>query len=126
MPLFGAYLSKNMISKKYRDSLEYIISIHGGQKIELNYETPFHLLIAVMLSAQTTDKQVNRITPPFFAKIREAKDLEDMDLEEVEEYLKYINYFRNKSRFVKETGKILQEKFQGKIPKTLEELTSLP
>lgn len=114
------------IPKKYRDALEYIISIHGGQKIELDYETDFQLLIAVLLSAQTTDKQVNRVTPPFFAKVREAKDLENMELEEVEEYLKYINFFRNKSRFVKETGKIVAEKYDGKIPNSLELLTALP
>lgn len=121
-------MKKNLtkISKQHKEALDYIVSIHGGQKIELDYETPFQLLVAVMLSAQTTDKQVNRVTPPFFAKIRESKDLEKMPLEEVEEYLKYINFFRNKSKFVKETGKILTEKYGGNIPKTLAELTELP
>lgn len=114
------------LSPKHKKAIEYIVSIHGGQKIELDYETPFQLLVAVMLSAQTTDKQVNKITPPFFAKVRESKDLENIDLEEVQEYLKYINYFRNKSRFVKETGRILTEKYNGEIPKTIEELTTLP
>lgn len=114
------------LSSSHKKALEYIVSIHGGQKIELDYETPFQLLVAVMLSAQTTDKQVNRITPPFFAKIREAKDLENMTLEDVEEYLKYVNFFRNKSRFVKETGKIIAEKYNGKIPDNLASLTELP
>lgn len=114
------------LSLEHKKALEYIISIHGGQKIELDYETDFQLLVAVMLSAQTTDKQVNRVTPPFFAKIREAKDLENMEIDEIEEYLKYINFFRNKSRFVKETGRIVADEYSGEIPNSLDKLTRLP
>jgi endonuclease-3 len=87
--------------------LEPIIQKYSGQKIELHYETPFQLLCAVILSAQTTDKQVNRITPPFFTRVREARDVINMPIEEIEEHLKYVNFFRNKSRFIKETGTIL-------------------
>lgn len=114
------------LSDDHKKALEYIISIHGGQKIELDYETDFQLLIAVLLSAQTTDKQVNRVTPPFFAKVREAKDLENMEIDEIEEYLKYINFFRNKSRFVKETGHIVATEYNGEIPNSLDKLTRLP
>jgi len=92
--------------------LKPIIGEYGGKKIELDYQTPFQLLCAVMLSAQTTDKQVNRITPPFFARIKEAKDIVDIPIEEIEEYLKYVNFFRNKSRFIKETGTILATKYE--------------
>jgi endonuclease III len=69
----------------------------------LDYETPFQLLSAVILSAQTTDKQVNKITPQFFAKIRESKDIVEFELDEIMKDLKYVNFYRNKSRFIKET-----------------------
>lgn len=96
-----------------------IESLYGGKKIELDYETPFQLLCAVILSAQTTDKQVNKITPPFFAKVRYTEDILSIPLGEIEEYFKYVNFFRNKSRFIKETGTILTEKYNGIIPNDL-------
>jgi endonuclease III len=83
--------------------MDYIVSLYGGRKIELDYETSFQLLMAVILSAQTTDKQVNRITPPLFARIREATDILSMELEEIESHVKYVNFYRNKARFIKET-----------------------
>lgn len=117
----------NKHSKKDIDKiLEVIIEQYGGKKIELDYETPFQLFCAVILSAQNTDKQVNKITPPFFAKVRESKDILDMDIDEVMHHLKYINYFRNKSRFLKVSGKILTETYNGIIPNSLEEIQKLP
>lgn len=117
----------NKQSKKDIDKiLELIIEQYGGKKIELDYETPFQLFCAVILSAQTTDKQVNKITPPFFAKVRESKDILDMDIDEVMHHLKYINYFRNKSRFLKESGRILTETYNCIIPNSLEEIQRLP
>jgi endonuclease III len=100
------------ISKNWGQILSDIIDTYGGKKIELDYETHFQLLCAVVLSAQTTDKQVNRITPPFFAIVREARDVIDISLEEIEEHLKYVNFFRNKSRFIKETGTIIATQYE--------------
>lgn len=98
--------------KNWARILEPIIAEYGGKKIELDYETHFQLLVAVILSAQTTDKQVNRITPPFFAVVCEARDVIDMSLENIEEHLKYVNFFRNKSRYIKETGTILATRYE--------------
>ena len=114
------------IGNIWGDRLAPIVSEYGGQKIELNYDTPFQLLCAVILSAQTTDKQVNRITPPFFAMVREASDMIDIPLEEIEEHLKYVNFFRNKSRYIKETGTILATKYDGKIPNDLKLIQTFP
>ena len=83
----------NKIWKKYEHALDYIESEYGGRKIELDYETPFQLLCAVILSAQTTDKQVNRVTPPLFARIKNPSDMYNISLEEIENYLQYINFF---------------------------------
>jgi endonuclease-3 len=89
-----------------------VYDLYGGKKIELDYSTSFQLLCAVILSAQTTDKQVNKITPPFFAKVREAKDVIPLSLEDIEYDLRYVNFFRNKSRFIKETGTILEKEYK--------------
>jgi endonuclease-3 len=104
-------MAKPINKKNWRLVLDPIIREYGGKKIELDYETNFQLLCAVMLSAQTTDKQVNRITPPFFSLVRESKDIVDMPLEAIEEHLKYVNFFRNKSRYIKETGTILTNQY---------------
>lgn len=105
---------------------DWIIQEYGGKKIELDYETPFQLLMAVVLSAQTTDKQVNKITPPFFKIVREPTDIIDISIEDIMEHLKYVNFFRNKSRFIKETGTILATKYNGIIPDDLVLMQTFP
>ena len=67
--------------------------------------------MAVMLSAQTTDKQVNRITPPLFREIQEPSDVLPIELERIEKHVQYVNFYRNKSRFIKETGTILATEY---------------
>lgn len=124
MPINKPKKQKNW--KKFQKNFDYTIERHGGQKIELDYETPFQLLCAVILSAQTTDKQVNRVTPPLFARVKTASDMQKISLEEIESYLQYINFFRNKSRFIKQTGEILATQFDGKIPNNLKTLQTLP
>ena len=114
------------MKKNWWGILEPIVAEYGGKKIELDYETPFQLLCAVILSAQTTDKQVNRITPPFFRLVREASDVIDISLEDIEEYLKYVNFFRNKSRFIKQTGTILAREYEWKIPNDLKLIQTFP
>lgn len=69
-------------------------------RTELNYETPFQFLIAVILSAQTTDKQVNKTTPPLFARVREPEDMAKLSLEEVERLVSTVNFYRNKAKFI--------------------------
>lgn len=106
--------------------IESIIDLYGWKKIELDYETPFQLLCAVILSAQTTDKQVNKITPPFFDRVREAKDVTTLSIETIEEYFKYVNFFRNKSKFIKLTGERLAREYNGVIPNDLTLLQTFP
>lgn len=94
--------------------------------IELDYETPFQLLIAVILSAQTTDKQVNRITPPLFRLVKEPKDLLALDMDQALEFLKYINYFRNKTKFIYGCAQKLVDEFEQVIPNDLTVLMTFP
>ena len=114
------------MQKNWWRILEPIVVEYGGNKIELDYETPFQLLCAVILSAQSTDKQVNRITPPFFQIVRQASDVIDISLEDIEEHLKYVNFFRNKSRFIKETGIILAREYDGILPNDLKLIQTFP
>lgn len=115
------------ISKKNLSLIfDPIIDEFGWKKIELNYDTPFQLLCAVILSAQTTDKQVNKISPSFFERVYEAQDILNLNLEEIEWHLKYVNFFRNKSRFIKETGTILAQKYDWIIPNDLELMQTFP
>jgi endonuclease III len=111
---------------KYTDIIARVYGLYGWKKIELNYETPFQLLCAVILSAQTTDKQVNKVTPPFFVEVREPKDIINMDIKTIEWHLKYVNFFRNKSRYIKETGTILANIYDGIIPNDLALITTFP
>lgn len=114
------------MKKNWWRILEPIVAEYGSNKIELDYETPFQLLCAVILSAQTTDKQVNRITPPFFRVVREASDVIDISLEDIEEHLRYVNFFRNKSRFIKETGTILASEYDRILPNDLKLIQTFP
>ncbi len=93
---------------------------------ELNYQTPFQLMIAVILSAQCTDKRVNMVTPNLFEKFPDAQSLSKATFEEVFSIIKSISYPNNKSKHIIEAAKILMEKYEGKIPNTLEELTKIP
>ncbi len=115
-----------MQSNKWSQIIHTLYALYWGKKIELDYETDFQLLCAVILSAQTTDKQVNKVTPPFFAKVREAKDTLNISQEEMENDLKYVNFFRNKSRFIKNTGTILAEKYNGILPNDLKLIQTFP
>jgi endonuclease III len=117
---------KKMKKENLKQIFKPIIQEYGGKKIELDYETPFQLLCAVILSAQTTDKQVNRISKAFFERVKEASDVTTLSLESIEKDLKYVNFFRNKSRFIKETGTIIANKYQGIIPNDLALLQTFP
>ena len=93
---------------------------------ELNYGTKFQLLIAVILSAQTTDIAVNKATPDLFKAYPDARSLAKADKEEVMEYIKTIGLYKNKSKFIIGTAKKIVEDFDGKVPSTRKELMTLP
>lgn len=92
----------------------------------LNYRTPFQLLLAVILSAQTTDKQVNKITEKLFQKIKEPPDLLNMGASSLESEIKGCGLYRRKSRHLMEAARLLCEKFGGTVPRTRKELMTLP
>ncbi len=100
--------------------------LYPTAKTALNYTTPLELLVATMLSAQTTDAQVNKVTPTLFKKYQTAKDYADAPITEIEEYIHSTGFYHNKARNLKVCAQMLVEKFNGEVPKTMEELIELP
>ncbi len=94
-------------------------------KTALTHKNPFQLLVAVILSAQCTDKQVNKVTPSLFAKYKTPEDFANAPLEDLQHAVRSIGFFRNKAKNIKATGKMLMEDFHGKVPQTMDELLKL-
>lgn len=92
----------------------------------LNWTTAFQFLVCIALSAQTTDKQVNKVTEGLFKKYPTAKKLMGAKDEDVEHTLQGINYFKTKAKHIIEMAKIVNDQYQGEPPKTLIELQTLP
>jgi len=91
-------------------------------KCALHFSNPLQLLVATILSAQSTDKMVNTVTPALFKKYRTAEQFAHADTAELESIIRPTGFFRNKARHIKEACRIIAEKHRGKVPKTMEEL----
>lgn len=106
--------------------IELLEKEHPDAKIALNYTSPLELLVATILSAQCTDKRVNIVTKTLFKKYRKAEDYANADLKELEEDIRSTGFYRNKARNIKKCCQILVEKFNSKVPKTMEDMLGLP
>lgn len=106
--------------------LDYFQDTMEATETELHYTNPYELLVAVVLSAQCTDKRINSVTPALFHDFPTPEALAATTPEVVYEYIKSVSYPNNKARHLVGLGKMLTEKFGGVVPSTLEELTQLP
>ena len=95
-------------------------------RCELDFKNPLELVVAVVLSAQCTDKRINQITPALFKKYKKAKDYAKAPLPEIEEFIFSAGFYHAKARHLKGLGTRLVEDFGGEVPATLEELITLP
>jgi endonuclease III len=95
-------------------------------KTALHFGTPFELLVATILSAQTTDVLVNKITETFFKTYRTLKDYAEAPIEILQKDISSVNFYKTKAKNIQNTAKLIIEQFGSKVPKTMEELTSLP
>jgi endonuclease III len=95
-------------------------------RTELDWKNPLELLVATMLSAQTTDVQVNRVTQTLFAKYRTAEDYAQADPSELEEDVRPTGFYRNKARSLRNMAGALVEEHGGEVPATMQELVTLP
>lgn len=93
---------------------------------ELYYHSEFQLLIAILMSAQVTDKQVNKVNQVFFQELKKPVDGVNLGISKIENYISTISFYKNKARFIFQTSTILYEKYDSQVPKTIEELTALP
>lgn len=93
---------------------------------ELDFGSTFQLLVAVVLSAQCTDKRINQVTPDLFAHYPDAKSMAKAEEEEVFEWIKSVSYPNAKAKHLVEMARVLMEKFDGEVPSTLDELLTLP
>lgn len=99
---------------------------YSDPKTALNFSNPFELLVATILSAQATDAHVNKVTEKLFKKYKSVKDYADADPDMLQKDINSINFYRNKAKNIQTTAKILIEKFKSNVPKTMDELTTLP
>jgi len=115
-----------MVSSEIEKILDMLSRFYQGTKTALVYKTPFELLVATILSAQSTDRQVNLITEGLFKKFPAPHDLARQKPEELEEFIKGCGLYKRKSSYLVEMAKILAEQYDGKVPDKMEELIKLP
>ena len=112
--------------ERYAAVVAYFSQAMPEAETELHFQSDFHLLVAVMLSAQCTDKRVNLVTPALFEAYPTAEAMAAASEESVLAYIKSVSYPNSKARHLVATARQLVERFGGQVPETLEELTSLP
>ena len=115
---------------RLKQKVEYIASkleeLYPNPEIPLDHENNFTFLIAVMLSAQSTDKKVNEITPKLFSKANTPEKMDRLEINEIRDYIREIGLAPTKAKNIKKTSRMLIEKHHGKVPNTFEELEELP
>lgn len=114
-----------MNSLKRKEILKILKSNYPEANCALNYSNPLQLLISTILSAQCTDKRVNEVTKTLFKKYKSAEDFVTVKRSVLENVIRSTGFFRQKARWIQESSKSILEKFNGQVPKTMEELTAL-
>jgi len=114
------------LKEKVLKILDLLEKEHPDAKIALKFSNPLELLIATILAAQCTDERVNQVTQSLFKKYRTAEDYVKADLTTLEQDIKPTGFYRRKAQRLKEVCQILVEKFNSEVPRTMEELLSLP
>lgn len=112
---------------KLAEILKRLKKEYGGKpQTVLRFSSPFELLVATILSAQTTDVQVNKVTEGLFAKYRSVEDYARTAPEKLAQDIRSVNFFNNKAKSIQRAAVVVREKFGGQVPKTMEELVTLP
>ncbi|HSE26399.1 MAG TPA: endonuclease III [Pyrinomonadaceae bacterium] len=114
------------LKKRARDIIRKLKRAYPGAKCSLNHNTPFELLIATILSAQCTDERVNLVTADLFRKYRQPEDYLKVSPRELEKDIQSTGFFRNKTKSIQGTAKVLTEQYAGEVPHTMDQLLELP
>lgn len=115
-----------MKQEKVIELIEKLKKSYPDATCSLDFDTPFQMVVAVMLSAQCTDERVNKTTPQLFEKYGTPEDICNMDIEVLEKIIHPCGFYKNKAKNIKAMAKELIEKYNGKVPETMEELINLP
>ena len=117
---------KNENIKRMSNVVRLLTHEYPDSKCSLNYENPFQLLVATILSAQCTDERVNKVTSPMFKKYKDAKDFNSLPLSKIKQLVFSTGFYNNKAKSIKKLSKIICEKFNNKTPDNINELVELP
>ncbi|MDH7482065.1 MAG: endonuclease III [Armatimonadota bacterium] len=112
--------------RRVQEILEILKRTHPKPEVMLNFTTPFELLVATILAAQSTDVKVNEVTARLFKKYRSPEDFANADPKELEADIHETGFFRQKAKSIIEASKEIVSRYGGKVPDTIEELTKLP
>ncbi len=105
---------------------QYLEELFPNPRCELNYNKDYELLIAIVLSAQSTDKRVNEVTPIIFDKYKSLESLKKAPLEDLESIIRPVGSFRKKASYIKNIATILSDDYNGKVPTDRDELIKMP
>lgn len=111
--------------EKVMEIIRILKETHPDARVALEFYDPFQLIVATILSAQCTDERVNKVTPVLFEKYPGPKETAEADIEEIKEIIRSTGFFNQKSKFILEMSRGLMEKFNGKVPDTMEDLLTL-
>jgi len=114
------------LKKRTRDIIRRLKRAYPGAKCSLNHSSPFELLVATILSAQCTDERVNIVTADLFRKYTRPEDYFRVSPRELEKDIQSTGFFRNKTKSIQGTSKLLTEQYGGEVPHTMDELLELP
>ena len=115
-----------MNKKRAVEIFELLKKQYPDAKCSLDFNTPFEMMVAVMLSAQCTDERVNKVTAEFFPKYNTPKAFADMPLEDIENLIHSCGFYKNKAKNLKLASQKILTEFNGEVPQTMEELMSIP
>jgi endonuclease-3 len=112
--------------ERYQYVIDWFKEHNPEPETELNFENPFQLLVAVILSAQCTDKRVNMVTPDLFLAFPDAERMSRAEFEDINPFIKTVSFANNKTRHLIGMARMLTEQFGGEVPQSVEELVQLP
>ncbi|MFL0161313.1 endonuclease III [Aquirufa salirivi] len=112
--------------ERFQAFVDHFSSSFPEAETELRYSNPFELLVAVVLSAQCTDKRINQVTPALFERFPSPKELAESSVDEIFNYIRSVSYPNNKAKHLLGLGQKLMDAFQGEVPESLDDLQTLP
>ena len=112
--------------ERFQAFVDHFSSSFPEAETELHYSNPYELLVAVVLSAQCTDKRINQVTPALFNRFPSPKELAESSVDEIFNYIRSVSYPNNKAKHLLGLGQKLMDSFQGEVPESLEDLQTLP